>query len=207
MQRILFQGDSITDCGRSRDNDDFKGSGYPLRVIGELNSDYPGEYEFINRAVSGNRVTDLYARIKRDIINVKPDVLSILIGVNDVWHEIEAGDGVCAEKFEKLYDMLLSEIKAALPNVKIILLGAFVLRARATEEAFEVFRSETEKRAEITKKLAQKYGCVFVDLQEKFDAAVERHPEPYWTREGVHPTEAGHEIIKRAWLNAFETIR
>ena len=67
--------------------------------------------------------------------------------------------------------------------------------------------SETKKRAESAKRLAQKHGCVFVDLQERFDAAVERQPEPYWTREGVHPTEAGHELIKRAWLEAFEAIR
>ena len=203
MTRILFQGDSITDCGRSRDHDGFKGNGYPLRITGELNFEHPGEYEFINRAISGNRIVDLYARIKADFINLKPDVLSIHIGVNDVWHEVEMQNGVDAEKFEKIYDMLLLEIKEALPDIKIILLGAFVTKGRATEKAWDVFRPETEKRAEIAKKLAEKHGCVFVDLQREFDKAIERHPEPYWTNEGVHPTEAGHELIKRAWMGAF----
>ena len=206
MTRILFQGDSITDCGRSRDNDGFKGTGYPLRITGELNFEHPGEYQVINRAISGNRVVDLYARIKADFINLKPDVLSIHIGINDVWHEVDMQNGVDAEKFEKIYDMLLSEIKEALPNIKIILLGAFVTKARATEEKWEVFKSETAKRAEIARKLAEKHGCVYVDVQSKFDEAIARHPEPFWTAEGVHPTEAGHELMKRAWFEGFNLL-
>ena len=207
MTRILFQGDSITDCGRSRDNDGFKGTGYPLRITGELNFEHPGEYEFINRAISGNRIVDLYARIKADFINLKPDVLSIHIGINDVWHEVEMQNGVDAEKFEKIYDMLLSEIKEALPDIKIILLGAFVTKGRATEKAWDYFETEAKKRAESAKRIAEKHGCVFVDLQSEFDKATQRHPEPYWTNEGVHPTEAGHELIKRAWMKAFEEIK
>ena len=207
MTKILFQGDSITDCGRSRENDAQKGGGYANFVSAVLNVEHPGEYEVINRAISGNRIVDLYARIKADFINVKPDVLSIHIGINDVWHDVEFNNGVGADKFEKIYDMLLSEIKEELPDVKIILLGAYVTRNRATEEFWDVFEPEVKKRVEITKRLAEKYGCVFVDIQSEFDKAIERHPEPYWTAEGVHPTEAGHEIIKRAWLKAFEQVK
>ena len=207
MTRILFQGDSITDCGRSRENDAQKGGGYANFVSAVLNVEHPGEYEVINRAISGNRIVDLYARIKADFINVKPDVLSIHIGINDVWHDVEFNNGVGADKFEKIYDMLLSEVKEELPDVKIILLGAFVTKNRATEEYWNVFEPEVNKRIEITKRLAEKYGCVFVDIQSEFDKAIERHPEPYWTAEGVHPTEAGHEIIKRAWLRAFEQVK
>ena len=83
---ILFQGDSITDAGRNRENDAGTGTGYPTFVKGELGLSNPGEYEFINRGISGNRIVDLYARIKADIINLKPDYMSILIGVYDVWH-------------------------------------------------------------------------------------------------------------------------
>lgn len=207
MTRILFQGDSITDCGRSRDHDGYKGSGYAALVTAALNFEYPGEYEIINRAVSGNRVVDLYARIKADLINLKPDILSVHIGINDVWHEVAGKNGVDAEKFEKIYDMFLSEVKAALPDVKIIILGAFVTKGKAAEEAWGYFEPETKKRAESAKRLAEKYGCVFVDIQSEFDKAIERYPEPYWTAEGVHPTEAGHEIIKRAWLKAFEQVK
>ncbi len=203
MTRILFQGDSITDCDRSRENNGYVGYGYVSYVKANLNIEHPGEYEVLNRAVSGNRVVDLYARIKADFINLKPDVLTIHIGINDVWHEVETQNGVDAEKFEKIYDMLLSEVKAALPNVKIILLGAFVTKGSVTEKAWDVFEPETAKRAASAKRLAEKYGCVFVDLQAEFDKAISRHPEPYWTAEGVHPTEAGYELIKRAWLEAF----
>ena len=207
MTRILFQGDSITDCGRSRDHDGYKGSGYANYVTADLNYNFPGEYETINRAVSGNRIVDLYARIRVDLLNLKPDVLSIHIGINDVWHDVEFNNGVGADKFEKIYDMLLAEVKEELPNIKIILLGAYVTKNRATEEFWDVFEPEVKKRVEITKRLAEKYGCVFVDIQSEFDKAIERHPEPYWTAEGVHPTEAGHEIIKRAWLKAFEQVK
>lgn len=214
MKTILFQGDSITDCGRSRDSDYYKGYGYPIRVIGRLGLDYPGEYNFVNRGIGGNRVTDLYARIRADIINVKPDYMSILIGVNDVWHEVGGRcDGVSAEKFEKIYDMLLSEVIEACPGITIMILGPYV--TRCTDESVKwvdngkdsFFRTEVEKREAVAKKLAEKYGLKFVPLMCKFDEALEKKAEPYWTTEGVHPTEAGHELIAREWLKAFEEIK
>ena len=207
MTRILFQGDSITDCGRSREHDGFRGNGYANFVTATLNFEHPGEYEIINRAVSGNRIVDLYARIRVDLLNLKPDVLSIHIGINDVWHDVEFNNGVGADKFEKIYDMLLAEVKEELPNIKIILLGAFVTRSSATEEYWNVFEPEVRKRIEITKRLAEKYGCAFVDVQEMFNEAIARKPEPFWTQEGVHPTEAVHEIMKRAWFCGFEQLK
>ena len=116
MKTILFQGDSITDAGRSREDDANLGLGYPTLVKGELGFEYPGRYTMLNRGISGNRVVDLYARIKADIINLKPDVMSILIGVNDVWHELGGHNGVDAEKYFKIYSMLIEEIKEALPE-------------------------------------------------------------------------------------------
>ena len=207
MTRILFQGDSITDCGRTKNNDEsFKGSGYPHLVMGHLNYENPGEYEFYNRGISGNKIVDIYARMKRDLICLKPDIMSILVGVNDIWHEVDFRDGVDEGKFEKIYDMLLTEVKEALPGIKIIIMGAFILKSTASQAKWDVLYDGTKKRAEIAKRLAEKHGCVFVDLQSKFDEATEIVPEPYWTREGVHPTEAGHELIKREWLRAFELI-
>lgn len=137
MQRILFQGDSITDAGRNRENDRETGRGYPTLVMGRLGYDEPGKYEFFNRGVSGNRVVDLYARIKIDLLNLKPDYLSILIGVNDVWHEISRQNGVSAEKYELIFDMLLSEVRAALPDIRIMILEPFVLPGAATESTAE----------------------------------------------------------------------
>lgn len=155
---------------------------------------------------SGNRIVDLYARIKCDIINLKPDYLSVLVGVNDVWHELGYNNGVDAEKFEKIYDLLISEVKTALPDIKIMLLGAFVLKSTETEQNWDVFSSEVPKMAAATKRIAEKYGCTYVPLQEKFDEAVKRHAEPYWTAEGVHPMPAGHELIAKEWIKAFDQM-
>ena len=108
---ILFQGDSITDCGRSREVDYAMGNGYATFVGGALSAAEPYAYKFYNRGISGNRVVDLYARMKIDMINLKPDYMSILIGINDVWHELDSKNGVDAAKFEMVYDLMVSELK------------------------------------------------------------------------------------------------
>lgn len=207
MKRILFQGDSITDCIRLREDDTCSGHGYATVVSAKLGFEFPGKYEFINKGVSGDRIVDVYARIKRDIINLKPDYMSLLIGVNDVWHEIsESKNGVAAEKFEKIYDMLITEVKEALPNIKIMLLGAYVTKGAATEEHWSEFSSEVAKRAEAARKIAEKHNLVYVPLQEKFDEMMGIYPEPYWTKEGVHPTNAGHGLIANEWVKGFEKL-
>ena len=205
MKTILFQGDSITDCGRGNG----LGCGYPLFVTATLNSENPKEYNFINKGISGNRIVDVYARIKADIINLKPDYMSILIGVNDVWHEIGHQNGVDADKFYKIYCMLTEEIKEALPNIKIMILEPFCLRASATENTeeqpnkWETFNLEVKKRAEKAKAVAEKYDLTFITLQDKFDAAALLAKNAYWLSDGVHPTPAGHNIIKNEWIKAF----
>lgn len=203
MKTILFQGDSITDVRRVRDNDQLLGMGYPLLVSGTLHADYPGQYRIYNRGISGNRVVDLYARIKADFINLKPDIISILVGVNDVWHEFSHGDGVSAEKYFKVYSMLVEELKEALPGVKIMVLEPFVLKGSATEEVWETFSSEVYKRAVLAGKVAEKYGLAFIPLQRCFDEAAKLAPNDFWLMDGVHPTVAGHELIKREWLKHF----
>lgn len=206
--RILFQGDSITDAGRSRENDTLVGLGYPLFVRAALGFEEPGKYEFFNRGISGNRIVDVYARIRADIINLKPDVMSLLIGVNDVWHEFIPGspNGVDADKFFKIYDMLIEEIKQALPEIKIMIMEPFVLKGTGTEENWDEFRKQTELRAAMAKKIADKHGLVFIPLQEKFDALCEKAEASYWLHDGVHPTSMGHEFIKNEWIKAFKTL-
>ena len=206
MKKILFQGDSITDAIRVRDNDNFRGSGYPTLVSGKLGFEFPNEYEFVNRGISGNRVVDLLARVKSDIINLKPDIMSILIGVNDVGHELARQNGVSAENYEKIYNMLIDEICEALPEIRIIILEPFVLKGTATEEKWEEFRSEVEKRAAAAKRVAEGHGLPFVELQKKFDDAETLAPADYWLIDGVHPTAAGHELIAREWIAAFRKL-
>lgn len=206
--KILFQGDSITDCGRRREEELHLGDGYPHLVTAQLGFENPGKYEFINKGIGGNRITDLYARIKIDILNLKPDVMSILIGVNDVWHEYDFGgpNGVDADKYFKIYSMLIEEIKAELPDIKIMIMEPFALKADNLSEYWDVFAVEVKKRAKKAKELAEKYGLTFITLQDKFDEAAKLAPNTYWLRDGVHPTTVGHELIKNEWIKAFNNI-
>ena len=204
MKTILFQGDSITDAGRSRDNDNDRGTGYPTLVSAELGLKYPGEYNFINKGISGNRIVDLYSRIKCDFINLKPDYLTILIGINDVWHEIGNRNGVDNDKFFRVYCNLIEEIRAMLPDIEIFILEPFVLKASATEKSWRVFRKETLMRAESAKAVAEKFGLTFIPLQEKFDEAEKKACASYWLGDGVHPTAAGHELIANEVVKALE---
>ena len=209
MKTILFQGDSITDAIRPRDGDGYLGSGYAFLVAADLGKRYGSELRVLNRGISGNRIVDLYARIKADLINLKPDVLSILIGINDVWHEIGHGNGVSVEKYERVYDWLLTEVKEALPEVRILILEPFVLQGHATEateekpERWEFFRTQTPLYAAAAKRLAEKHGTTFVPLQHLFDEACKLAEPAYWLHDGVHPTAMGHELIAREWMKAF----
>lgn len=205
--RILFQGDSITDAGRARGDDANVGLGYPLLVKASLGFEEPGKYEFFNRGISGNRVVDLYARIKADIINLAPDVMSILIGVNDVWHEFAPSpNGVDAEKYYKIYDMLIDEVRAALPHIKIMIMEPFVLPGSGVGEHWQEFHSEVIKRAEMAKKLSEKHLLTFIPLQAGFDELAKKECAGYWLADGVHPTAMGHEYIKNEWTKAFKAL-
>lgn len=210
---ILFQGDSITDADRSRTDENNAGCGYPTLVKGHLGAANPYAYKFYNRGIGGHRVVDLYARIKTDMINLKPDYMSILVGINDVWHEVLINNGVDAGKFEMVYDLMIRELLEALPNLKLMLLEPFVLPGSGTRSdaenpgRWEYFRRETDLRAAVVKRLAEKYNLVFVPLQAMFDKVNADAPgDGYWLIDGVHPTAAGHELIKGAWLEAFEKL-
>ena len=205
---ILFQGDSITDCGRDREKALHNGRGYAHLTEAELTFLEPGIYTCYNRGISGNRVVDLYARIKKDMINLRPDYMSILIGINDVWHEYGSHNGVDAEKFEMVYGLMIEELQKALPELKLMLLEPFVLPGSATEsneehpDRWEYFVTECDKRAAAVRRLAEKYGLVFVPLQALFTKANEQHPG-LWLKDGVHPTPAGHRLIQNEWMKGF----
>lgn len=201
---IVFQGDSITDCARIREDPGNLGQGYPTRVAGQLGLANPGTYKFYNRGVSGDRIVDIYARMKYDIINLKPDYLSILVGVNDVWHERDTANGVSAPKFKKVYGMLLEELKEALPELKIMLLEPFVCPGKATQDQYEWFRQEVLLRAEAVKELAQEHDLVFVPLQADLDALIPQATEKFWLHDGVHPTVFFHQYMANKWVETFE---
>lgn len=197
--RFLFQGDSITDAGRGDyENPRVTGSGYPRLLEADLTFERK-DCEVLNCGISGNRVVDLLARWKKDCLNLEPDVLTILIGVNDVWHELGSRNGVRAKIFEQVYRLLLKETLETLPGIRVILMGAYVIHGSATEEDWEVFSGEVKARRDITAKLAEEFGLGYVDLQKAFDKALESAPAGHWSGDGVHPTAAGHELIAGIW--------
>ena len=200
---VLFQGDSITDCGRDRNvtaANDGLGHGYALLVAAHLlESRAADALRFLNRGVSGNRVVDLYARIKSEVINLQPNILSVLIGVNDTWHEFESGNGVPVPKYERVYRSVLSEVRAALPDVRFVLCEPFVLRCGVVTEKWT---AEMNARREVVSKLAADFNGVWVPFQTAFDDAVRRAPAEYWAGDGVHPTCAGHKLMADTWLRA-----
>ncbi len=203
--KIVFFGDSITDMGRARDVNGQAfgyGVGYVNSVASTLKYENPEKYEIVNRGISGDRIVDLYARIKKDVWNEKPDIISILIGVNDVWHEIFDGNGVDLGRFERVYRMLIEDTKFRLPNVKFILCEPFVLKGSVTEEHYQEF-CEVKEYARIVKQLAEEYGAGFVALQEKFDQAAERHGAVHYLYDGVHRDIAGGRLIAEEWLKVF----
>lgn len=205
MKKILFLGDSITDTGRNTEAGSMEsiGQGYVVMISGALGVRYPGQYETINRGISGNRIVDLYARIKSDCWNLSPDVISILIGVNDVWHELSNYNGVDARRYEEMYHTIIEETKRVLKTAKFLIMEPFVLEGTATINQWEVFHSEVSKRAAAARRIAQTFDCTFLPLQERFNEALAKAPADYWLKDGVHPTPAGHGLIAREWQKAY----
>lgn len=205
--KILFYGDSITDCSRTRDGGFLSGLGYGYvhNIALDLIGKDPEKYQIINRGISGNRVVDLYARIKMDCWNHNPDVLSILIGVNDVWHELNNGNGVELDRFENIYRLMLKETKQRFPNIKLIILEPFVLCGLATEQNFETFK-DVYKYARVAEKLAKEFDAKFVPLQKLLDEASEKYGVATCLTDGVHPNAYGARLIAKEWLKAFEEI-
>ena len=154
----------------------------------------------LNCGISGNCVTNLLTRWKKDCVNLRPDVISILIGVNDVWHELSQQEGVDAESFEEAYRVLLRYTKRMLLETKLILLGAYLTHGTATDGTqWDRFYKEVALRNAITRRLAAEFGSEFLDLQKIFDEACEMFPPEHWTQDGIHPTAAGHRLIANAW--------
>ena len=204
MKRILFQGDSITDAGRNREalpeSNTGYGAGYPALVAARIFGDHLGNgYNIINRGISGNRVVDLYARWKKDCLNLTPDVLSILIGVNDTWHEkSESRNGVEVERYKLIYDMLLEWTVKTLPEIKLVLMEPFVLETGAVSADW---LPEIAERGAVVKELAQKYNAIFIPCQQIIsDAAAKAGADDLILRDGVHPSVMGHQVLADAWL-------
>jgi lysophospholipase L1-like esterase len=206
---FLFQGDSITDGNRTRDNDwnHIMGHGYAYIIASRFWYDYPEkDLMFYNRGISGNRVRDLDNRWQNDTLNLKPDVISILIGVNDVLAIIKNNNPDSMDKFEEIYKGILDKTKDALPNTLVVLCEPFILPLGWVNEKTEIWQIEIQKRRQIVRKLAEVYQAVFVELQETFTKACQKAPAHYWIWDGVHPMPAGHKLIARLWISEIRKI-
>ena len=205
---ILFQGDSITDGNRGRNEDPnhIMGHGYAFSIASRIGADFPEKnYKFYNRGISGHKITDLADRWKQDTLDLKPDVLSILVGVNDAASVVFNQPLVVpVEKYEETYDSLLQQTRDIYPQILFVLCEPFILKVGKVAENWEVYHTDIDKRREVVKKLAAKFDAVLVPSQEIFNDACKKAQAEYWMWDGVHPTVAGHELLAREWLKQVE---
>ena len=199
---ILFQGDSITDVGRNRTAAEANrgaalGDGYPFLLASSILRDNPTlNLRIYNRGISGNKVLDLNARWEADAIALKPDVLSILIGVNDLWHKLNGQYNGTVAEYETGFTELLRSTRAALPQTRFVVMEPFVLRTGSVNEKW--FPEFDERRA-VAHRVATAAGATFVPLQQMFTDLAARSTPAYWLGDGVHPTLAGHAAIAEQW--------
>jgi len=202
---ILFQGDSITDSGRARSENPEPnsmaqlGKGYAwLAAAGLLVGRPQDELRVYNRGVSGNKVFQLAERWDADCIDLAPDVLSILIGVNDIWHERAGNYDGDVGTYERDYDGLLGRTRAALPNTQLVICEPFVLRCGAIDDTW--FPDFDRYRA-AARNMADQHGATFIAFHAMFEEAVKYAPPEHWAADGVHPTAAGSALMAQAWLH------
>ncbi|MDR3219905.1 MAG: SGNH/GDSL hydrolase family protein [Dysgonamonadaceae bacterium] len=208
-ETVLFQGDSITDSGRSRKDEDTPnhqkqlGGGYPLFTASHILANNPEkELKIYNRGISGNKVFQLAERWEKDCIALKPDVVSILIGVNDFWHTKTGGYTGTITTYIADYNKLIADTLKALPNVKIVILEPFIIQGgnaldNTWESGFAPYR-------DAAKKVAKDYDLSFVPLQSVFNEALKKAPAAYWGPDGVHPSFAGAQLIAQAWSTCIQ---
>lgn len=207
MKTIVFQGDSITDASRDRQYvTGGIGVGYVNKTVGKIRVDYPGEYQCFNRGISGNCTIDMYARIKADVLNLKPDILTVLIGVNDVWRELKRQDGMSAAKYEMILELFIKEIREKLPDIKMFFMEPFLLHGTATDLYFEEFQAGVKEHAEVCKRVAERHGITYIPLQDMLSAFAEKTSNEEVLIDGVHPTCCGHELISRELYKALQSV-
>ncbi len=200
---FLFQGDSITDGNRGRNSDPnhIMGHGYAFSIASRLGADHPEKgLVFYNRGISGNKVSDLAARWQTDTLDLKPDVLSILVGVNDVGALIRSGSFEQPDHFEETYRQILDQAQKQFPSVLLVLCEPFTLPVGKVKEKWDVWEREIKKRREIVRNLANAYDAVFVEFQDVINQACRKAPAEYWIWDGVHPTVPCHELLAREWI-------
>ncbi len=201
--RILFQGDSITDAGRDRRNFHNMGNGYPKYAAEHIREAFPdSEIELINLGISGNRTDNLFDRMYEDVIQLQPDIVSILICINDIWHRhshhIETTDAQIAANYRAILERIKEQT-----NAKIVILAPFLLD-NAEKEAW---RPELERLLPVIRSLAEEFADAYIPLDEIFAKALPDQPEPqYYSADGVHPNQTGSAFIGKHYFDAIAPL-
>jgi lysophospholipase L1-like esterase len=200
---VLFQGDSITDCGRNYNDPGSLGNGYAHLIASQFGFLYPDSgVTFLNRGISGNRMPDLEARWQQDCLDLKPDVLSIYIGINDTWRRYDNDDYTPAEVFYERYRKLIVNTKNKL-DVSLVLIEPFVLPVPEDRRAW---REDLDPKIAVVRSLAAEFKTLYVPLDGLFAASSMSTGPAYWAADGVHPSAPGHALIADAWLRAVKAI-
>ncbi len=207
---VLFQGDSITDAGRDKSryyaNDSAgMGHGYVFQIVAQLQGQNPGNsWKFYNRGISGNKVFQLNERWDDDCMQLKPDVLSLLIGVNDFWHTLTYNYKGTADTFENDLTKLLNRTLDSYPKLKIIMGEPFAVKGGTAIDG--KWDGEFRKYQKAAQNIANKFKSAFIPYQDIFDAALKEAPVAYWCPDGVHPSMAGDYLMKEAWIKEWSKL-
>lgn len=201
--KLLFQGDSITDAGRDYSDAHDMGNGYPKYASAMIADTFrETEFEFVNQGISGNRSIDLLNRMQSDLIDLSPDVVSILIGINDVWHRHSHCKEMTDEQFEANYRTILERIRKE-THAKILIIAPFLLHAPDKES----WREEVDRIIAIVRRLAKEYADAYLPLDEIFAKELPLAPSPaYYSEDGVHPNAEGSALIAEHYLRAVSPL-
>ena len=206
---VLFQGDSITDWGRDKSDSDPNsglGHGYVFLASAHLRHKLPNHnLQCYNRGVGGDKVFQLADRWNQDCLQLKPDLLSILVGVNDFWHMVDGNYNGSAEKYKRDFIALLKRTKRELPNVDLVIGEPFVIKEGSSVDAnwfpdFYAYQS-------MAKEVATKFDAAFIPYQSLFDEVTKNLNPTYWSQDGVHPTMAGFQLMAEAWLQTVKRMK
>lgn len=200
--KLLFQGDSITDAGRDRNDFHNLGNGYPKYAAGYLRERYPDiDFEFINLGINGNQTKDLVERLQKDFIDIQPDIVSILIGINDVWHHAADKSRISDETFEERYSTVLKAIKEK-TNAKIMIMEPFLVPVE--DKLF--FREDLAPKIEIIRKLAREYADIYLPTDGLLQSAFIGDDPLSYAADGVHPTDKCADCIGRLYADYISKI-
>lgn len=197
---VLFQGDSITDAGRNRAVSEDLASGYAGKAAALFAQQHPDMgVRFLNRGISGNRSVDMLARWQADCMDLKPDVVSILIGINDTWRRYDSNLPTTAKEYSENFEAALKQTKEL--GARIVIIAPFLLPA---EDKIHWRKEDLDEKQAACKALAERYADAYLPMDAIFQEYLAAHPNAVCSEDGVHPNDLGAQIIAEHWVRLVE---